>query len=147
MAVDKATKEAAEYKKQLRSKKTLEEQEADAVKERQEAMEQELNTLRRESAVGNISKRLLSFIEDEKSADTVAQGLYGAEDVDAAIDAIQKAWSAREKKLKLEYSKLPAPAAGDGAPGVTREELKEMTYRDRAEFARKFPEAYKKLLS
>jgi len=145
LAMDKAAKEAAEYKRQLRSKKSMEEQEADAAKERQQAMEEELSQLRRESAVGNISKRIMGFIEDEQCADMVAGGLYGAEDVDTAIDAIQKAWSAKEKRLRLEYSKLPAPAAGDGAPSVTKDELKKMNYRERVEFAHKFPDAYKNL--
>ncbi len=132
LAMDKAAKEAAEYKKQLRAKKSTEEQEAEEARERQEAMEQELNELRKKSAV-------------EAGADALAQALYGAEDPEAALDSIQKAWTAREKKLRLEYSKLPAPAGGDGTPSTTKEDLKNMNYRERVEFARKYPEAYQNL--
>lgn len=145
LAMDKAAKEAAEYKKKLRAKESTEEQEAEEARERQEAMEQELNELRKKSAVEAIAKRAVAFLGDEAQADALAQALYGAEDSDAAMDSIQKAWTAREKKLRLEFSKLPPPAGGDGAPGVTREELRKMNYRDRAEFARKFPDTYKNL--
>lgn len=111
-ALDNATKEAANYKKQLRAKQTSEEAEAEAAKERQEAMEAELAELRKQSAMGSISKRVLTFIGDEKTADSVAEALYGAEDIDAAIDVISKAWAAKEKALRLEFSKLPPPASG-----------------------------------
>lgn len=145
LAMDKAAKEAAEYKKQLRARKSTEEQEAEEARERQEAMEQELKELRKKSAVEGIAKRAVAFLGDEAGADALAQALYGAEDPDGALDSIQKAWTAREKKLRLEYSKLPAPAGGEGAPSATKEDLKKMNYRERVEFARKYPEAYQNL--
>lgn len=112
-ALDSATKEAANYKKQLRAKQTNEEAEAEAAKEREEARDKELNELRKKFAVADISKRVLTFLGDEKTADDVAGALYGAEDVDAAINAFNKAWAAKEKALRLEFSKIPAPAGGD----------------------------------
>lgn len=111
-ALDNATKEAANYKKQLRAKLSTEEQEAEAAREKQEAMEAELAALRKQSAMGAISKKVMTFISDEKTADGIAEALYGAEDVDAAIDAIAKSWTAKEKELRLEFSRLPPPAAG-----------------------------------
>ena len=42
----------------------------------------------------------------------VAEYLYGAEDIDAALTEIARAWQAKEKALKLEYGRLPAPGAG-----------------------------------
>lgn len=111
-ALDSATKEAANYKKQLRAKLSTEEQEAEAAKERQDAMEAELAELRKQSAIGAISKKVMTFIGDEKTADDVAESLYGAEDVDAAIDEFNKAWAAKEKALRLEFSKIPYPASG-----------------------------------
>lgn len=112
-ALDNATKEAAAYKKQLRAKQTTEEAEAEAAKEREEARDKELNELRKKFAVSDISKRVLTFLGDEKTADDVAGALYGADDVDAAINAFSKAWAAKEKALRLEFSKIPAPAGGD----------------------------------
>lgn len=146
-ALDKATKEAAENKRALRAKQTAEEQAAEIEKERQEAIEKELNELRRERAVANTSKRVFTFVPDETASTEIATALYGAEDVDAAISLIQKAWTAREKALRAEYGKIPAPSVGasDG-PAMTREQLLGMRVADIAEFQREHPDEYNKLM-
>ena len=144
-ALDKATKEAGEYKKALRASKSAEEQRAEEEKERQEAIQQELETLRKQAAVSTISKSVMGFVGDEAVSTTIAEALYGAADVDGALDALNKAWVAREKKLKLEYGKIPAPDAGDGAPQTTAADLSKMTYRERLDFKQKYPDTYKKL--
>lgn len=146
-ALDKATKEAGEYKKQLRASKSAEEQRAEEEKERQEAIQQELETLRKQSAVATISKSVMSFVGDESVSTTIAEALYGAADVDGALDALSKAWATREKKLKLEYGKIPAPEAGDGAPQTTAADLSKMSYRERLDFKQKYPDTYKKVMS
>lgn len=112
-ALDKATKEASAYKKQLRASQSAEEQRAEEEREEHERMKAELEELRKQSAVGNISKKVLSFIGDEKKADSIAEGLYGASDVDLVLDSIQKAWNEHEKKLKLEYERPTFPTGGD----------------------------------
>lgn len=122
-ATDNATKEAASYKKQLRASKSEEERRAEEEKERQAAIEEELKTLRRQSALGGISKRVLTLVGDEKTADSIAEYLYGAEDVDAAINAIGKAWADREKKLRLEFSKIPPPAGGSSEGDKPRKDV------------------------
>lgn len=146
-AMDKATKEAAEYKRSLRAKQTEDEAAAEAEKERQEQIEKELNELRRERAVANTSKKVFTFVQDEKAATQIAEALYGAENVSLAVDAIAKAWVAKEKALRLEFGKIPGPGigAGDG-PAVTKEQLAKMTLSDRIEFANKYPEEYNKLM-
>lgn len=112
-ALDNATKEAAEYKKTIRKNQSEEERRAEEERERQEAIENELKTLRKQSAVAVTAKKVMTFIADENAATTVAESLYGAEDIDAAVDEIQKAWTAHEKKLRMEYGKIPAPGAGN----------------------------------
>lgn len=146
-AVDKATKEAGDYKKQLRAKQTADEAAAEAERERQESIEKELNELRRERAVANTSKKLITFIQDEKVSTTIAEAIFGAENADLAIDAIGKAWAAREKALKMEFGRIPAPGVGasDG-PSITKAQLDGMEYRDRLEFASKYPDEYNKLM-
>lgn len=146
-ALDKATKEAGDYKKQLRAKQTAEEAAAETEKEHREAIEKELAELRKEKAVANASKRVMGFVQDEAVATSIAEALYGAEDVDLAIDTINKAWTAREKALRVEYGKIPAPGVGsmDG-PTITREQLDKLTLKDRAEFANKHPEEYNRLM-
>lgn len=146
-ALDKATKEAGDAKKALRAKQSAEEAAAEAEKEEREAVQKELAELRKERAVANISKKVFTFVQDENNANSIAGALYGAEDYEFAIDAIAKAWAAKEKALKLEYGRVPAPGAGsqDG-PTITRAQLDGMAYKDRLGFANKHPDEYRKLM-
>lgn len=146
-SLDKATKEAGDAKKALRAHQSAEEAAAEAEKERQEAIEKELQELRKERAVAVSSKKVFTFIQDENTANAIANALYGAEDIDAALDAFQKAWTAREKALKVEYGKLPAPGIGNSdGPTISRSQLDSMGYKDRIAFKQKHPEEYEKLM-
>lgn len=140
-------KENAEQKKRLRASQSAEEQRAEEEKERNEAIENELKTLRKQAALSTISKKVMTFIGDESLSTTIAEALYGAEDVDAVVDEIRKAWTAREKKLRMEYGKIPAPEAGDGAPQMSAADFSKMSYRERLEYKQKYPDSYKKLTS
>lgn len=113
-ATDKATKEAGDYKKQLRAKQTAEEAKAEEEAESRAAIEKELADLRKEKIVANTSKRIFTFTQDEEQATAIAELLYGAEDADGAIDAISKAWAAKEKALRLEFGRIPKPGVGGG---------------------------------
>ena len=146
-ALDKATKEAGDYKKQLRAKQSAEEAAAEDAKALQESMKAELEQLRKEKAVATTTAKIVPFIGDNAAAEQIAEYLYGAEDVDAALTAIQKAWTAKEKALKLEYGKIPAPGVGaaDG-PTITREQLDAMKYQDRVKFRQEHRDEYEKLM-
>ncbi len=146
-ALDKATKEAAESKRALRAKQTAEEAAAEEAKTQQEALMQELETLRKERAVAATTAKVFPIVNDNAVAGQVAEYLYGAEDVDSALAAIQKAWTAREKALRLEYGKIPAPGVGgsDG-PTVTKAQLDAMKYTERVKFANEHPDEYNKLM-
>lgn len=144
-AVDKATKEASDYKKQLREKTNQGEQaQADAA-ERMDAMEKEVAELRKEKAIASISKTIMSFVGDATVSDTVAGHLYGAENVEDAISALSDAWAAKEKQLKAQYSKVPAPTGGSGTPGVKKEDVQKMSLMDRINWKKEHPEEYKKM--
>ena len=146
-ALDKATKEAAEHKRALRAKQTEEEAAAETAKEQQEAIMKELEELRKEKAVANAGKKVMGFIPDEKVATGIAEALYGEADVDLAIDMIQKAWVGKEKALRQEFGKIPAPGVGSAdGPTVTKEQLKEMNLEERVAFASKYPDEYAKLM-
>lgn len=112
-ALDKATKEAGDYRKALRAKQSAEEIAAEEQKAADEARDKELNDLRKRFAVMETQKSVLLKIGgDEDSAAKIADYLYGAEDVDGALLEIQKIITAKEKALRLEYGKIPAPGAG-----------------------------------
>ena len=130
-AVDKATKEAADNKRALkekeqalRAKQSAEEIAAEEKKAADERAAQEIEELRREVARTKAVKSVMSKLgTDEEVSGKVAEYLYGAEDVDAALTEIARAWTAREKALKLEYGKVPPPGAG-GANGEDEEMMK-----------------------
>lgn len=146
-ALDKATKEAAESKRALRARQSAEEAAAEEAKETAEAQAKELAELRKRFAVAETSKKAMAFLGDEAVASSVAEFLYGAEDVDAALTAIQKAWAAKEKALRLEFGKIPAPGVGSGdGTTVTKAQLDAMDYLQRVEFANKHPEDYERLM-
>jgi len=146
-ANDKLSKENAEKTKAIRAKQTAEEAAAEEAKATQEAMKAELEQLRKEKAVASMTAKVMPLVSDSTVAAQVAEYLYGAEDVDAALNAFQKAWTAKEKTLRLEFGKIPAPGAGgtDG-PMLTREQLDAMKYADRVKFANEHPDEYNKLM-
>lgn len=146
-ALDKATKEAGDYRKQLRAKQSAEEVAQEEAKALQQSMQEELEQLRKEKAVASISTKIMTFLNDNEVSGQVAEYLYGAEDADAAIDAFNKAWAAREKALRLEYGKIKAPGTGgsDG-PTITKAQLDAMKFTERVKFANDHPAEYNKLM-
>ena len=146
-ALDKATKEAGDAKKALRAKQSAEEIAAEEKRIADEARDNELQELRKRFAVAESSKKIMSFVGDESVSNTVADFLYGAADVDGVIDALNKAWIAKEKKLRAEFGRLPAPGAG-GTDGnaTTLEQLNAMTYTERIKFANEHPDEYERLM-
>lgn len=142
-ASDKASSEAANYKKQLRSKQTAEEAEAEAKaeaerlqKEKYEEMSKELDHIKAVSAYKSIST------EDavEKLIDAVADGDHSAI---AAI--IQKEIKAAVAVKEAEWMKSRPPInTGGGDNAISKEQFNKMKYQERVEFKSKNPELYKK---
>lgn len=146
-ALDKATKEAAESKRALRAKQSAEEIAAEEKRVADEERDKKLAEYEKRFTVAESAKKVMTFVGDEASANTVAEYLYGANDVDGAIDALNKAWMAREKKLRAEFGRLPAPGVG-GSEGnsITKNQLNAMTYTDRVKFANEHPDEYERLM-
>lgn len=144
---DSLAKENAEKTKQLRAKQSAEEAAAEEAKEAAEARDKELAELRKKFAVAETSKKVMGFVGDEATATTVAEYLYGAEDIDAALAAFSKAWTAKEKALRIEYGKIPAPGVGasDGVT-ITKAQLDAMTYTERIKFAYEHHDDYERLM-
>lgn len=116
-ALDKATKEAGDARKALRAKQTAEEIAAEEKKAQDEAQAKEIEELRREVARAKTVKNVMAKLgTDEEVSGKISEYLYGAEDIENALTEIQRAWTAKEKALRLEYGKIPAPGAG-GANG------------------------------
>lgn len=112
-AINKATKEAAGYRRELDSKRTQAEIDEANKKEAEEKAAQELEDLRRKVAKAENTKAVMGKLSvDEETAGKIAESLNGCENVENALLLIRKAWDAKEKALKLEYGKIPGPGAG-----------------------------------
>ena len=146
-ALDKASKEAAEAKRSLRAKQSAEEIAAEEKRAQDEERDRKLAEYEKRFFVAETAKKVMKFVGDESVSDSVAEYLFGAVDVDGAIDAINKAWMAREKALRLEFGKIPAPGVG-GTDGfsMTKEQLDAMKYADRVKFAHEHSDEYNKLM-
>lgn len=127
-ALDKATKEAGDYRKQLKARMTAEENAAEEQRVADEATKKELEDLRRKVARVETVKAVMAKLgTDEETSGRLAEHLYGAENIEAALIEFQKAWAAKEKALRLEFGKIPAPGVG-GADGEDAEEQKAMNF-------------------
>ena len=144
-ASNKASSEAATYKKQLRSKQTAEEQEAEAKaeaerlqKEKFESMSKELNHIK---AVNAYQKT----ISDENAIDTLIDAIADA-DHNVISNVIENEVKRRMKEAKAEWLKSRPPVnAGTGEEStITQEQFNKMNYHERVEFKSKNPELYKK---
>ena len=100
-ANDKSSKEAAEYKRQLRAKQTTEEQEAEAraeaerlANEEKEALQAELNKIKAENAYKAISdgKVVEKLIEAVSNADHIAIAQIVAKECEKAVATAQQTW-------------------------------------------------------
>jgi len=112
-SLDKATSEAGNLRKELRSKMTQEQIDASEKKEAEEAQAKRIAELERQVARADTVKSVMGKLGlDEGTAGNLADHLYGASDIDNALLEIQKAWQAKEKALKLEYGKITGPGAG-----------------------------------
>lgn len=146
-AFDKAAKEAADAKKSLRAKQSAEEVAQEEAKALQQSMQEELEQLRKEKAVSGLTAKAVTFVGTTEAAAELAEYLYGAEDADAALAAIQKAWTAKEKALRLEYGKIPAPGVGSSdGNSITKSQLDAMSYAERSKFFMEHQDEYNRLM-
>lgn len=112
-ALDKATHEAAETRKELKKRQTQEEIDADAKREEDEKRQQRVEELERKVARAENTKAIMGKLGvGEDDAGQIAESLRGCENLDNALLLIQKAWTAKEKSLRLEFGKVTPPGAG-----------------------------------
>ena len=142
-ASDKASSEAAKYKKELRSKQTAEEQEAEAKAEADRLRDEELESLRKEL---NHNKAVSAYkaITDEKVVETLIEAVSES-DHNAIAAIIENEVKRRMKEAKAEWLKSRPPInSGGGDSSVTQEQFNKMDYYQRVEFRNKNPELYDK---
>lgn len=145
--LDKANSEAANYKKQLREKMSEDEKKAIQQAEEIAVMKAELENLRQEKAITDLTKRWMGVgYSEELAAATAKASAEG--DMDAVFKNHAKFLADREKALKAEILKsTPTPPAGDGNKKTTKEDFAKMSLAEKQKFATENPEAYKEFYS
>lgn len=140
--LDKAASEAASYKKQLREKQTADEAAAAEQSAALKAMQEELDALRVEKRVADLSKRYMGMGYGEELAVATAKAL-----ADGDMDAVFKNQAAfqaeREKVLKAELLKqTPTPPAAAPDAAMQKDAFKKLSLAEKAKFAAENPETY-----
>ena len=117
-ALSKANSEAAEFKKQLRSKQSDDEAAAAAQKEEHEKLVKENGELKRSIALSESKGKLLAMGYDEKLADETAAAMVDG-DMDKVMVNQSKYLEAQKKIIQADQMrKTPRPAAGSETGGM-----------------------------
>lgn len=143
--LDKATSEAASYKKQLRERMSEEEATKAKAAEDMANIMSELETLRNEKAVSEYATQFMGIGYDEALAKSTAAALQKG-DMQTMFKNHAKFTAEREKALKAELLKgTPTPPAGGGEKKTTHDDLKKMSLADKQKFASENPELYNEI--
>lgn len=146
---DKASSEAANFKKALRAKQTTEEREAEELAEQKrladeekESMRKELNHMKAVSAYKNIKEdeTIDLLIEAVSESDHSAIATIMQNEIDKAVKEAVKA-----ERIKILKENPPAKVGTGDAPQVTQEQFNKMSYSQKVELYDKNPELYTKL--
>ncbi len=146
-ALSKSNAEAAENKRKLREKQTEEEKQKEEQAQQFAAMQEELETLRKDKILTANKQQLVALGYDEALATETAQAM--ADGDTAKLFANQKKFiDAQRAKIKAELMQgTPIPPAGGGTDTITKESYRAMTLDEKQKLARENPTLYQKLNS
>lgn len=147
-ATDKATREAAEYKKQL---KTLQDQQKSGNSKSDDTiakLQEQIAELTRQNTIASYTAQFTALGYDAELAQDTA--IATADGDVAKVFENQKIFlEAHDKQTKAEILKqTPKPGqggTGKQAPAMTLEKFKKLSQEERMRFAAEFPEEYAKL--
>lgn len=145
-AVDKSSSDASSWKKKYMDTQSESEKLNMEKAERDAAIKEELEALRKESAINKFAKSFMSCGYSEEMATKAAEAQYSG-DTDELF-RIQKSYMDNmEKKIRADIMKtMPAPATGnDDVPAITQEQFDKMTLREQTEIFNKYPKLYEQL--
>ncbi len=115
-ALSKSNSEAAAYKKQLREKMAEDEQKKQQEQKVRDAMQKELDALRRESVVSKNKARLIALGYEETLADETAEAM--------ADGKIEEVFANQKKHLKVLEKKIRAEVLKDTPRPTSQREPK-----------------------
>lgn len=143
-ALNKASSEAANYKKQLREKQSESERLEAERKEADLKKDELLKTLMRDKTVSEHKASFLSVGYDNelasKSAEALADGNFAE-----IFNGFKSFVESRDKSIRAELLKsTPSPVGGsDGKGVISKEQFAKMNYSERAKFYADYPDLYK----
>lgn len=144
-AYNKASSEAANYKKQLREHQSTEEATAAEQKSLMEKLTQENEEYKKAISVSTNKASLLALGYDDKLASETAEAMFNG-DMASVIKNQQAYLVAHDKAIKAEQLKAtPTPAVGGNASagtGMTLEALRKMSAGEQMKFATEHQEEY-----
>ena len=145
-AVDKATADASDWKKKFLATQSESEKLSMEKAERDAALKEELEALRKESKVNKFAKSFMACGYSEEMATKAAEAQYSG-DTDELF-RLQKLHSENmAKQIRADIMKsMPVPAIGnDDDVHITQEQFDNMSYREQLELFEKHPTVYEKL--
>lgn len=147
-ATDKATKEAAEYKKQL---KALQDQQKSGNSKADDTIAQlqkQVAELTRQNTIASYTAQFTALGYDAELAEATAIATADG-DVATVFENQRKFLEQHDKDTKANILKqTPKPGqggTGKQAPAITLEKFKKLPMAERMAFANEFPEEYQKL--
>lgn len=145
-AVDKATADASEWKKKYMATQSESEKLSMEKAERDAALKEELEALRKESKVNKYAKSFMACGYSEEMATKAAEAQYSG-DTDELF-RLQKLHSDNmAKQIRADIMKsMPVPATGnDDGVHITQEQFDKMSYMEQLDLFEKHPSVYEKL--
>ena len=147
-ATDKATREAAEYKKQLKAlqdqQKTGNSKADDTIAKLQAKVEE----LTRQNTISSYKAQFTALGYDAELAESTAIATADG-DVAAVFENQRKFLEQHDKDLKADiFKQTPKPGqggTGKPAPTMTLEKFRKLPQIERMKFAQEYPEEYQKL--
>ena len=140
--LDKATSEAAGYKKQLRERMSEDEAAKQKADEERAEIMAELESLRADKAIGEYTTQFMGLGYDETLAKSTAAAIQKG-DMTTMFKNHAKFVVEREKAMKAELLKnTPTPPAGDGSGTMTKADFMKLSLIDKQKFAAENPKQY-----
>lgn len=143
---DKASAEAADYKKKWKDSLSSQEQASIEKAEAEAEREEKFNQLLRENSINKLEKTYLGLGYLAEEAEKMAAAEYDG-DLEAKTKIMREVDARKKKEFEAEFLKSrPEINAGAGGenPNVSKEAFEKMGYLERVEFKHKYPETYKK---
>lgn len=143
---DRASADAAKYKRESMANKTEAEQKAIEKAEEDARIKEELAELRKESALNKLEKSFVMLGYSEEMAKQAAEAQYDG-NTDLLFQIQKKYFAEKERAIKSQLMKtLPAPSiSNDENFTVTEDQFNKMGYKERLELAQKHPKVYEQL--